>query len=407
MSASVGAPRPARWAPSAYQAAVVLSGTSAVLGLGRELLILHRLGLSTANDGLQFALSVTYTIALLGEPLRLAALNLLDRRIGARISAVIGGAIVLAALLMTVLYAAGKSALPVTWLVAAGTAGAANLVLAWVLPRLQRAGPFLPVHAVTVMPNIFISAGLLLPAASDESFAARVIGLFLLAPIVQLSALAILSRFGDHPPVAPAPTVRDGLRPVVWHAVGAGGGQAAQLFLRTALLAAPAGTLAAFVLVLRVTDTIRAVFVDTYIASHIRRWAAGERTANPAVDGRWLSPALLLALVLAGLLVSVFWVGRQATLLTPATVVLLLGTYLVLALRVRYQSLNTSAQPLQFVRRMAGLELSTAAVTGVLGYIPGLPVALLPWMVYLTKPAAGLCIIPAQASGAAALTPES
>jgi hypothetical protein len=306
-----------------------------------------------------------------------------------------------------VLYAAGKNALPVTWLVAAGTAGAANLVLAWVLPRLQRAGPFLPVHAVTVMPNIFISAGLLLPAASDESFAARVIGLFLLAPIVQLSALAILSRFGDRPPLAPAPTIRDGLRPVVWHAVGAGGGQAAQLFLRTALLAGPGGTLAAFVLVLRVTDTIRAVFVDTYIASHIRRWAAGERTANPAVDGRWLRPALLLILGFAGLLVSLFWAGRPGTLLTPATVVLLLGTYLVLALRVRYQSLNTSAQPLPFVRRMAGLELGTAAVTGVLGYIPGLPVALLPWMVYLAKPALGLGIIPPEPSGAAALAPES
>jgi hypothetical protein len=407
MSAWVGASRPARWAPSAYQAAVVLSGTSAVLGLGRELLILRRLGLSTANDGLQFALSITYTVALLGEPLRLAALNLLDRRIGARISAVIGVAIVLAAGLMTVLYAAGKSVLPATWLVAAGTAGAANLVLAWVLPRLQRAGPFLPVHAVTVLPNIFIPAGLLLPAASDESFAARVIGLFLLAPIVQLSALAVLSRFGDRPPLGPAPTVREGLRPVVWHAVGAGGGQAAQLFLRTALLVGPGGTLAAVVLVLRVTDTIRAVFIDTYIASRIRRWAAGERSANPAVDGRWLSPTLLLALVLAGLLVSLIWEGRPGTLLTPATAVLLLGTYLILALRVRYQSLNTSAQPLHFVRRMAGLELLAAAVTGVLAYIPGLPIALLPWTLYLAKPAAGLRVIPPEPSGAAALAPEA
>lgn len=373
----------------------------------RELLVLRRLGLSSANDGLQFALSVTYTVALLGEPLRLAALNLLDRRIGARISALIGGAIVSAAVLMTVLYAAGKSLLPTTWLIAAGAAGAANLVLAWVLPRCQRSGPFLPVHAVTVMPSLLITAGLLLPAASDASFASRVIGLFLVAPVVQLGALAILSRFGDRPALGPAPTIREGLRPVAWHAIGAGGGQAAQLFLRTALLAGPGGTLAAFVLVLRVTDTIRAIFVDTYIASRIRRWAAGERGANPAVDGRWLGPALLLALVLAGLLVSVVWAGRSGTLLTPATAVLLLGTYLVLALRVRYQSLNTSAQPLRFVRRMAGLELVTAAATGVVGSIPGAPVAVLPWMIYLAKPAAGLRIIPPQAPDAPAPAPES
>jgi hypothetical protein len=386
---------------------VVLSGTSAVLGLGRELLVLHRLGLSTANDGLQFALSITYTVALLGEPLRLAALNLLNRRIGARISALIGAAIVVAALLLTGLYAAGRSAVPAGWLVAAGMAGAANLALAWVLPRSQRAGPFLPVHAVTVMPNIFIPAALLLPAASDDSFATRVIGLFLLAPIVQLGALTILSRMGDRPPLAPPPTIREGLRPVAWHAVAAGSGQAAQLFLRTALLAGPAGTLSAFALVLRATDTIRAVFVDTYIASRIRRWSAGERDANAAVDGRWLRLPLLAALVMAGLLVAVFWKGRAGTLLTPGTVVLLLGTYLVLALRVRYQSLNMSAQPLHFVRRMAGLELGAAALTGALAHIPGLPVAILPWTVYLAKPAAGLRIIPVEATGAAALAPES
>ena len=90
---SLGSPAQKGWKPSAYQAAVVLSGVSAVLGLGREALVLHRLGLSAANDALQLALSITYTIALLGEPLRLAALNLLQRRIGAPIWAAIGGGI--------------------------------------------------------------------------------------------------------------------------------------------------------------------------------------------------------------------------------------------------------------------------------------------------------------------------
>ncbi len=37
----------------------------------------------------------------------------------------------------------------------------------------------------------------------------------------------------------------------------------------------------------------------------------------------------------------------------------------------------------------------------------GLPLALLPWMVYLAKPAAGLRVIPPEASGTAALAPES
>ena len=148
MTAPSGSPLSKGWQPSAYHAAVVLSGVSAVLGLGREALVLNRLGLSAANDALQLALSITYTIALLGDPLRLAALNLLQRRIAASIWAAIGGGIILAAVVMTMLYRASTSVVPGRWLVIAGTAGAANLFLAWVLPRRQRAGPFLPVHCV-------------------------------------------------------------------------------------------------------------------------------------------------------------------------------------------------------------------------------------------------------------------
>jgi hypothetical protein len=400
-----GSPLAKGWKPSAYQAAVVLSGMSAVLGLGREALVLHRLGLSAANDALQLALSITYTIALLGDPLRLAALNLLQRRLGPPIWTAIGGGIVAAAFIMTMLYRAGTSILPGQWLLIAGAAGAANLVLAWVLPRRQRSGPFLVVHFVTVMPNIFMVAGLLLPAESDQAFAARVVGLFLLAPLLQLAALAFLTRFGDHAELAPSPSVADGLRPMVWHAVGAAGGQGSQLFLRTALAAAPTGTLTAFTMTLRVTETIRAIFVDTYIASRVRRWATGERSTSPAIDGRWLTPAALVGGTGGALLLAVAWSG-SGRWLSPASAMLLIGAYLVLALRVRYQSLNTSAQPIGLVKRMAGLELIAATAVGVLSLV-SLPLASLPWVVYVAKPAAGLGLIASHPDSESPLAPEA
>jgi hypothetical protein len=406
MTATGGPPQFPGWKPSAYQGAVVLSGLSAVLGLGREVLVYHRLGLSNANDSLQLALSITYTVALLGDPLRLAALNLLQRRIGSRLWLVIGIGIVAAALIVTLLYHSSIGTLPRSWLLTAGAAGAANLFLAWVLPRLQRSGPFLPVHAVTVMPNIFMVAGLLLPAGSDAEFASRVIGLFLLAPVLQLAALAVLRRFGDHPILAPPPTVADGLRPMAWHGVGAVGGQAGQFFLRTALAAAPTGTLTAFNLVLRATDTLRAIFVDTYIASRVRRWASGERTTSSLVDGRWLTPAVLALVAGAALVLAVFWAGAGRWL-SPASAMLLIGAYLVLALRVRYQSLNTSAQPIQLVRRMAGVEVAGAAVVGMLGAIPGAPIAMLPWTLYVAKPAVGLRLVASEVSSAVEIAPES
>lgn len=406
MTTTPGASSSSGWQPSAYQAAVVLSGTSAVLGLGREALVLHRLGLSSANDALQLALSITYTIALLGEPLRLAALNLLQRRLGASIWSVIAGGILVAAFVMTALYRAGSSVLPGRWMVIAGAAGAANLFLAWVLPRRQRAGPFLLVHFVTVMPNIFMVAGLLLPAATDQAFAERVVGLFLLAPVLQLAALAVLARFGDRPALAPSPGVAEGLRPMAWHTVGAAGGQGSQLFLRTALAAAPPGTLTAFTMTLRVTETIRAIFVDTYIASRVRRWAAGERSTSPLIDGRWLSGPGLLAASGAALALALLWSG-SGRWLSPASAMLVIGGYLVLALRVRYQSLNTSAQPIGLVKRMAGIELVAATVVGVVSLWAAAPLAVLPWVVYVAKPAAGLGLIASHPETESPVAPEA
>jgi hypothetical protein len=403
---AASAPRASQ--PSSYRAAVVLSGMSAVLGLARDVLVLRRLGLGAENDRLQLALSVTYTVSLLGDPLRLAALNLLGRRIGVGLGALVGGSIAFTAALIAILYGWGSDLVPRAWLLAAGCAGAANLGFAWVLPRRQRAGPFLPVHSVTVLPNVLIVLGLLVPAAAPEAFSARVVGLFLLAPLVQLIALGLLFLSGERASLEPAPRVSEAMPPVLWHVAGAAGTQATQLFLRTALLAAPAGTLSAFVLVLRATETIRAVFVDSYIASRVRRWADGERTSSPVMDGRWLG-SLPLALVTAGGLLIALWRPRgngPPGLVSPAALVLVLGTYLILALRVRYQSLNTRARPLPLVKRMAGLELICAASVGLMSAVSWVPIAMLPWAVYVAKPAAGLRLLAAEPGPAAALVPE-
>lgn len=404
-SPSATSPRQ-NWKPSAYQAAVVLSGLSAVFGLGREVLVLRRLGFSAANDALQLTLSITYTIALLGDPLRLAALNLLQRRLGPPIWVAVISGIAMAAILTALLYRASAPALPASWLPIAGAAGGANLLLAWVLPRRQRSGPFLRVHFVTVMPNILIVAGLFIPAASDEEFARRVVGLFVLAPVVQLSALAVLRRFGAQPTLAPSPSILEGFRGMAWRTVGAAGGQASQLLLRTALAASPAGALTAFTMTLRVTETMRAVFVDTFIASRVKRWAAGERGTSPALNGSWLGRAHLVTAAVGALGFAVVWTSTSRWL-SPASAMLLIGAYLVLALRVRYQSLNTSEQPIRLVKQMAGLEIAAAFAVGVLSAAPAVPLSVLAWVIYVVRPAAGLGLVASYPGSGAPLDPEA
>jgi hypothetical protein len=395
-----------RWKPSLYQLAVALSMLSAVLGLGRDVLVVARLGLGAANDDLQFALSVIYTISLLGDPLRLAGLNLLERRTGIRLNAILALGIMTAAAFITLLFHAGATRIPLAWLLKAGIAGAANLFFAWVLPRCQRAGPFLPVHAVTVLPNILIVIGLVFPAATPEAFAGRVVVLFLLAPLVQLTALVVLSSFGERRELAQAPTVREGLRPIAWHATGAMGGQAGQFFLRRALLLSPPGTLSGFALVLRGADTLRAVFVDTYIAVRVRRSGSGALPTASALDGRWLNSVALTLVATLTAALALVWRGSLPTILSPAAVMVVIGTYLVLALRVRYQEMNTSALPLPIMLRMTALEIVSALAAGLMSVL-AVPVALFAWLIYVAKPAAGLRILSAHGSIDIDLRPES
>lgn len=405
--------------PAAYPAAVVLSGTAAVLGLGREMLVLERLGVSGANDALQLALSIVYTIALFGEPLRLASLNLLGRSLGPRLALLLGLLFVAVAAVTTLGYGRTGPGLPVPWLVAAGAGGAANLLLAWVLPRSLERGPFLPVHAVAVMPNILIVAGLLLPARDDQAFAERVVFLFLAAPVVQLVLLGLLARRGE-----PARNrggeagAAEAVGPIGWHAVAALGGMGTQYVIRSAALGAGPGALTVFAVALRVSDTIRAVLIDTYIASRIRRWAEGRRNTSALVDGRWLGSGLIALVGAAGLAVALFWpqpvrsetavtlANAIAILLDPVALVLLVGLYFVLALRVRYQERNVAAQPLTMVRRIAGLEAGTALMVGAAALIGGLPLALLVWMAYVARPAFGLRLVAARSTEVTALAPE-
>jgi hypothetical protein len=288
----------------------------------------------------------------------------------------------------------------------AGAAGAANLILAWVLPRSLKAGPFLPVHAVAMMPNILIVGGILLPAGSDAAFAERVVYLFLVAPVVQLVLLALLRVAGQRTTSGEA-AVGVALRPIGWHALGAGGSMTTQFFIRSAVVSAgPVGALTAFDMALRATEALRAVFIDTYIASKIRRWSEGRRETSALVDGRWLSGGVILLVIAAALGVVFAWPWAHGTYADPSAVVLVLGLYFVLALRVRYQERNVAAQPLGVARRIAGLEVGTAAAVGLVAALPVVPLAVLPWLAYVVKPAIGLRVVAARTTDVSTLAPE-
>ncbi|MCL4867085.1 MAG: hypothetical protein KJZ47_14415, partial [Gemmatimonadales bacterium] len=216
-------------ASRAYRLAVPISIAGAVLGLGRELIILQRVGLSEANDLLQYYLSVTFTISILGDAMRLAVLNLLQ--VGALASA-LGSTFVAAigvGLPIAFWYARGGPTLDLGLLAVAGIAGILNLVTVVLLVHRQRSGRFLPAHVITVLPNILIFLGVLVAMRGDTpTFVGTVVVLFLAAPVLQIALLLAL-RPGDAaapvPPGAGSGVLR-GLQQIGLHGVGAVGAQA-------------------------------------------------------------------------------------------------------------------------------------------------------------------------------------
>lgn len=379
---------------SAYRLAILLSGGSAALGLLRELLVYRRLGLGVANDALQFALSITYTIALLGEPLRLASLNLISRRLGGAGIALLSGLVVVAVAGTTVAYTAGGPSLPGQWVVMAALSGAANLVVAWTIPRRLRDGPFLPIHALTVLPNVVIVAGLLLPAGTDALFAGRVVLLFLVAPLVQLAGFHLVGRHADvRDDAVAAPSDLAGA--IGWHGVAAAGGMGTQFVIRSALTALP-GTLSAFTLMLRITETVRAVFVDSWVASRVQRWTREGAAGAVRAASRLLAWPAAIGLVIAGLGIALLWPGADGSLLAPAAVVVVAGVYPLVVYRVGWQALNTSGRPGPVLVRVAALEWAVLGLGMLVAALRIQPVALLPWLAYVVRPAAGLRLIAAR-----------
>jgi hypothetical protein len=373
-----------------YRWAILLSGLSAVLGLGREVIVVARLGLGSTNDLLQFVLSITYTVALLGEPLRSASLNLLGRRTGPGLAAFLAFTIGASALIVTALYAWTGPVVPAAWVLAGGVAGAANLVVAWAMPRCLRAGPFLPVHAVSVLPNALIVGGLLIPAPDDTVFAGRVVMLFLAVPVVQLLLFRLLFTSRGQAGGEPVATARDARATMGWHGLSAGAAMGTQYAIRTALATAVPGTLSAFVLALRAIETVRAVFIDTFVASRLRKWTETNVSSVRDTARRMLPPGLATLVLAAGLAIALGWPGAHGTLLDPSAVVLLTGLYPLLVYRLLWQALNTNASPVRATALVAGVELGVFLLVSAGAAISGVPVALLPWMAYVVRPVAGI-----------------
>lgn len=384
------APPPAGAAGRAWRLAVPISVASAVLGLGRELVVLHRVGLSESNDLLQYYLSVTYTISLLGDAIRLAVLNLLQTGAlaGALAATLLAG--LAAGLPITLWYLRGGPSVDLPLLAAAGLAGILNLLTLALLMHRQRSGRFLPAHVITALPNVLIFAGVALAMRLETAaFLRAVVLLFLAAPVLQI-ALLLLLRTDPGPAAARGrlgADLRLGLGQMALHGVGAVGTQAGQVLIRTALASYGPGLLTVFVLLTRAVDTLRAVLLETLIGSRLADWAAGRGRVPRLLDPVHLAPGALAVVV--GLTGLAAWGGR--TDLTTGgfaaflAVVLLPGAWLAFLQRAGYFFLNATGVPQALILRLGLLDAGAAALMALAAVGAGFAPLPLVWMFFVVR----------------------
>lgn len=374
----------------AWRMAVPISVASAVLGLGRELVVLHRVGLSESNDLLQYYLSVTYTISLLGDAVRLAVLNLLQTGAlaGALSATLLAG--LTAGVPITLWYFHVGPRLDTWLMVAAGSAGLLNLVTLALLMHRQRAGRFLPAHVITALPNVLIFAGVIVAMRLETpAFLRAVVLLFLAAPMLQIVLLLVL-RTGPHqgaPAGQSEPGPGRGLGQIALHGVGSVGTQAGQVLIRTALASHGPGLLTIFVLLTRAVDTLRAVLLETLIGSRLAEWAAGHGRVPRLLDPVHIAPAALVGVVaVTGVAV---WAGRAEMTTTGfatwLALVLLPGAWLAFLQRAGYFFLNATGVPRRLILRLSVLDASAAALIALATTVAGFAPLSLVWLFFVVR----------------------
>jgi hypothetical protein len=366
---------------------VGLAGASAGLGLLRELYVVRTLGLSSTNDTLQYYLSIVYTISLLSDPIRLAALNLLQERNRAATYLIVAIVMVPVSLVITAAYALSGGVHDTLLLVAACFGGGLNLLVAVGCSDGQRSRSFVGTQAVMALPNIVLIIGVFaVPALTTISLADTIIYVYAVVPALQIIAFLLMPlRAGapttpDHAPMA----IGAGLKNLLSHSTSAGGSQLGQFALRTTLSGATVGSLTLVSFLIRIYDTLRVIFVDSFVGSRVAGWTSGESHVPRLLDARHHVVPLLAISTLALVAGWIPVTSAQATA-GVALGILLVALYAASSLRVMYSFVNTITTPGRLIVAVGLADVAVGLAAAGMAFVPWLPRLALLWILYVGR----------------------
>jgi len=377
---------------SPYRISVALSSLSVLFGLGREFLIIAMLGFSASNDQLQIYLSIYYSIALSGDAVRLAALNLCEKASFAFIllcaTLICAPFTIIVGLLVN--YLAGGLNLTLLWIAITGSF--LNLIALLVVTYKQRFGGFLPAQLINLSPNFVLIPGILIAYFFAESqLVAWVVGLCCLTSVLQLLLLPWV-KIKQETRKSPDRQIklREGIFVFARHGVAMLGEQLFQLLTRAAFFKLGAGYLSVLAMSVRVYAAARVVLVDSYIGSKLASWGndlqKGELPIELLLKSVWLQRALLL--ITCG--VVCYHRTALSYFSVQLAIIFIISFYLCSLVRVIYFKINHGGHDPNLVVRFGFYELLFAGLSYLVVTYTSLPLMVLMGLWYVAKPYAQL-----------------
>lgn len=251
---------------------ILLSLSSAVLGMFRDIILIYLLGFNKLNDLLQIYLSVYFVIGLLIDPLRLTYLNLISVRSFKQLLCLFLSVIFVFMLFFIWLLLSVNPALNQHYVILAAIDGCLGVFVALFVFHKQRFGAYLSSQIVSVFPSfIMIPAIIVLAYLPHHLFIVYFLLMFLVVHMLQL----LLLTFINIPKQAiKKESIRlNDLLFLGSHCISVFGEQLFQIVARLIFFQVGQGFTTLISLFMKCLTTLRFVFVDSYIGTKLSTWS--------------------------------------------------------------------------------------------------------------------------------------
>ena len=259
-----------------FRTLILISMLGTALGIFREVFLIIILGVSRSNDNLQIYLSIIYNVSLLGEVARLSVLNLLEKHhfyhfFGYGIFFYTTLAIAIGSIHFLL-----SDNLDIIKLILVISIGALNVIVVMISVYIQTQGREVVAQKIGLLPNfILLPALLIVYTLFGDQFILATLIAYIFVPLAQIFFLKrhIPAKYEG----GGESDIKHIFAAFILHSPLVFGTILAQIAVRNSLFILGVGYLTIYNFLQKILDSIRVIFVETYIASKLKIWQQKEK----------------------------------------------------------------------------------------------------------------------------------